>query len=296
MGDLLPVLLLSLVVCGGAKRQPNMILVMCDDLDKLLGGETAIPQVKRLLGEGGADAAHYFVSSPKCTPSRSAWLSGRHYHNLRPFGRTTGTGLNTSNFFDEDAVFPTLRKAGYKTALFGKIHNNQAEWLCNPRNHTEPFDHIETECSPCGGYYRTGKDEWVAKGTHDDVPVLQTLDPASPWSNYSEAQYGNRTIRWVHFFSSFVARQPSVQAQCRPTHCRSQIYDIVVLSVLQRWRPVAGKLRHCKPMTRFLLTFAQILGQIALSPPVEGVAATWRRVFDGRTCNKEQRLTTVRHV
>jgi hypothetical protein len=24
-------------------------------------------------------------------------------------------------------------------------------------NHTEPFDHIETECGPCGGYYRTGK-------------------------------------------------------------------------------------------------------------------------------------------
>ena len=56
---------------------------MCDDLDKLLGGENAIPQVKRLLGAAGADASHYFVSSPKCTPSRSAWLSGRHYHNLR---------------------------------------------------------------------------------------------------------------------------------------------------------------------------------------------------------------------
>ena len=79
--------------------------------------------------------------------------------------------------------------------------------MCHENNHTEPFDHIETECSPCGGYYRTGttpgclilprrrisyfafsgKNEWVKKETHDDVPQLETLDPASPWSNYSEA-------------------------------------------------------------------------------------------------------------
>jgi len=138
------------------KDAPNLFLVMCDDLDKKLGGEGAIPQVKALLGEGGADADNYFVSSPKCTPSRSAWLSGRHYHNLRPHGAKVGPGLNTTNFFDEDAVWPTLRKAGYSTAIFGKIHNNQGSWLCSPGNHSEPFDHIETECGPCGGYYRTG--------------------------------------------------------------------------------------------------------------------------------------------
>ena len=166
-------------------------------MDIVLGGVTATPQVKSILGDGGATASNYFVSSPKCTPSRSAWLSGRHYHNLRPNGRTTGAGLNTSSLFGEDAVFPTLRRAGYTTGIFGKIHNNQGDWLCNANNHTEPFDHIETECSPCGGYYRTGKDQWVRKDEHDSVPQLETLDPASAYSNYSEAQYGNRTIAWI---------------------------------------------------------------------------------------------------
>lgn len=190
--------LLALSTAGLASGgRPNVVLVMCDDLDKLLGGETAIPQVRSLLGDGGATAKHYFVSSPKCTPSRSAWLSGRHYHNLRPNGATTGRGLNTSNFFDLDAIFPTMRRAGYLTAIFGKIHNDQAGWLCRPNNHTEPFDHIETECSPCGGYYRTGPNEWVHKETHDSIPYLETLYPSSPFSNYSEAQYGNRTIRWI---------------------------------------------------------------------------------------------------
>lgn len=41
---------------------------MCDDMDLLLGGVNATPQVKSLLGDGGATAINYFVSSPKCTP------------------------------------------------------------------------------------------------------------------------------------------------------------------------------------------------------------------------------------
>ena len=52
--------------------------------------------------------------------------------------------------FDVDAVFPVLRRAGYATAFFGKIHNGQSGWLCSPENHSEPFDHFETECQPCG--------------------------------------------------------------------------------------------------------------------------------------------------
>ena len=53
--------------------KPNFILVMCDDMDLVLGGVSATPQVKRLLGSKGASGSNYFVSSPKCTPSRSAW-------------------------------------------------------------------------------------------------------------------------------------------------------------------------------------------------------------------------------
>ena len=51
----------------------------------------------------------------------------------------SGTGLNTSSLFDRDAVFPTLRAAGYATAIFGKIHNDQHSWLCGNPNHSEPF-------------------------------------------------------------------------------------------------------------------------------------------------------------
>lgn len=182
-------LLLEALLLSASAKQPNLLLVMCDDLDKMLGSpEIALPQTRELLVRGGVSMENYMVSSPKCTPSRSAWLSGRHYHNLRPNGTMSGTGLNTTNFFDEDAVFPTLRRAGYATALFGKVHNNQKAWLCNPENHSEPFDHIETECSPCGNYYPDSPDAWVTKATHGAPHVYETLQPDSPYTNYSEAQ------------------------------------------------------------------------------------------------------------
>lgn len=178
-------------------KRPNFVYVLMDDMAKKLGDEAAVPQTRKLLKDGGASMENFFVSSPKCTPSRSAWLSGRYYHNIRPNGATSGRGLNTSNHFDRDALFPMLHKAGYQTGIFGKIHNNQASWLCKATNHTEPFTHIETECSPCGGYYRTGKNNWVVKEDDDSIPYLQTLDPKDPWSTYSEPQYGNRTINWI---------------------------------------------------------------------------------------------------
>ena len=110
-------------------KKPNFVYVLCDDMNELLGDEAIVKQTRSLIADQGARAANAYVSSPKCTPSRSAWLSGRYYHNLRP-GQSegapaSGRGLNTSHFFDADAVFPTLHRAGYQTALFGKIHNNR---------------------------------------------------------------------------------------------------------------------------------------------------------------------------
>ena len=40
-----------------------------------------------------------------------------------PNGAKTGIGLNITNLFDPDAVFPSMRSRGYATAIFGKIHN-----------------------------------------------------------------------------------------------------------------------------------------------------------------------------
>eukprot|EP01048_Picozoa_sp_COSAG05_P008686 COSAG05_NODE_674_length_7989_cov_2.918504_5_plen_362_part_00 len=185
------------------RGRPNVLLIMTDDLDLELGSEAALPQTQRLLAAGGVRMLNSFVSSPRCSPSRAAFLTGRHCHNLMPNLHREKSPkklkVDGATMFDPDAVFPTMRRAGYRTAIFGKIQNTQSGWLCMPQNHSEPFDHIETACKVCGDYYRPGPTDWVTKQTHGDSHVLGPCcaGAEAAFSNYSEAQYGNRTIRWI---------------------------------------------------------------------------------------------------
>ena len=113
--------------------------------------------------------------SPKCTPSRTGQYAGRYYHNVRPEHVDIAVGpggLNQSTLFDRDALFPTLKGAGYLTGVVGKLHNAQAQWFCRENNKTTPFSFISKQCEPCGGYYRT---EYVVKHIGDPYPTYETI-------------------------------------------------------------------------------------------------------------------------
>ena len=46
-----------------------------------------------------------------------------------PNGAKTGIGLNITNLFDPDAVFPSMRSRGYATAIFATYC--AGEWFYN---------------------------------------------------------------------------------------------------------------------------------------------------------------------
>jgi len=48
--------------------------------------------------------------------------------------------------FEPDALFPMLHSNGYWTSIVGKVHNDQAQFLCKPDNNTAPFTHVHTAC------------------------------------------------------------------------------------------------------------------------------------------------------
>jgi hypothetical protein len=118
-------------------KLPNLVYILNDDTDVLLGGAASLVQTRKLLGDAGADFTQFRTLSPKCTPSRTGQLAGRHYHNVRPAQKLSsqrptppGGGLNQSTMFDADALFPMLHSHGYWTSAVGKIHNGQKEFLC----------------------------------------------------------------------------------------------------------------------------------------------------------------------
>eukprot|EP00051_Salpingoeca_urceolata_P019955 m.295355 g.295355 ORF g.295355 m.295355 type:complete len:161 (-) comp19512_c0_seq13:1228-1710(-) len=70
-------------------NQPNIVFIMTDDQDTLLGGKTPMNKSLPVLAKRGATLTNWVVHTPVCCPSRSEVLTGRYFHNLArtPVGR-----------------------------------------------------------------------------------------------------------------------------------------------------------------------------------------------------------------
>jgi len=119
-------------------KQPNIILINCDDLgygDLGVYGSTAnrTPAIDRMAAEG-VRFTDFYMASPVCSPSRGAMMTGCYPPRIG-FGSFEGqcvlfpgqgVGLNPS----EITIARLLKQAGYATAHIGKWHcGDQEEFL-----------------------------------------------------------------------------------------------------------------------------------------------------------------------
>ena len=122
---------LPAVIAAADVRRPNIIVVLVDDLGyadfSCYGGNVKTPNVDRLAAEG-IRFTQYYVNSPICSPSRTAFLTGQYpirwditsYIDNRELNRRRGM----AQFLDPKApsLARILRTAGYRTGHFGKWH------------------------------------------------------------------------------------------------------------------------------------------------------------------------------
>ncbi len=128
--------LLGLTACaaGGdrlatAARQPNVIIILADDLGygdtSAYGGPVPTPNLEALAASGVKFTSGY-VAAAVCAPSRAALMSGRsptrYGFEFNPVGRDELTGLALT----ETTVAQLMKRAGYATAMVGKWHIGQA--------------------------------------------------------------------------------------------------------------------------------------------------------------------------
>ena len=106
-----------------AKRPPNIVLVLTDDLEPSL--LRFMPRVRAMQARG-ANFTNYTVSDSLCCPSRASILTGQYPHtsgiytNTEPdggYGKFKRLGLEQQTF----AV--SMQRAGYQTSFMGKYMN-----------------------------------------------------------------------------------------------------------------------------------------------------------------------------
>lgn len=115
--------LLAMTACQrSADRPPNVVVILVDDLrwdDIGVAGHPFVetPAIDRLAREG-ARFLNAFASTPLCSPSRAAILTGQHVHTN---GIIDNTARDSASHRLSTFALP-LQQAGYQTGFFGKWH------------------------------------------------------------------------------------------------------------------------------------------------------------------------------
>ena len=206
-------LLCVLAQGGGTKPKPNLILILLDDQDHVLGGMDPYPNIQRLLGRDGTNFSNFFVNTPVCCPSRAELMGGRYGHNnlVDTLRSSDSGGLHgcmwanvTGPYFVQNQLGTYLSKLGYTNGLFGKYMNVPA---CSC-----PVEAGCREMSKGGQAVPPGWDRWFAlcnmgkyftNTYNDDGRKVSTGELPQ---DYMTAVIGNRTIAWLDKVAG--ARQP----------------------------------------------------------------------------------------
>ncbi|MDD2600098.1 MAG: arylsulfatase [Kiritimatiellae bacterium] len=135
---------------ANAAEQPNVVVILADDQgwgDLSLHGNTNLetPNIDSLARDGAQFDCFYV--SPVCSPTRAEFLTGRHH--VRCGVWSTSEGGERINA-DETTIADVFKRAGYKTAAFGKWHSGmQYPYHPNARG----FDEFYGFCSGHWGNY-----------------------------------------------------------------------------------------------------------------------------------------------
>ena len=110
------------------RPQPNVVVVLADDLDAALGtiGPSTTPNIFDRIAAAGATFERAYVTDSLCCPSRTTLLRGQYTHNhgvLTNGGATGGYERYGPLDLEASTLATWLRAAGYQTALVGKYIN-----------------------------------------------------------------------------------------------------------------------------------------------------------------------------
>ena len=139
-------ILVSLPISVSEARQPNIVLILADDLGygdlSSYGADDLKSSHIDSLAAAGMRFDRFYANSPVCSPTRAALLSGRYPPMVGVPGVIRTKAADNWGYLAQDAVMlpEMLKRAGYHTGMVGKWHLG----LEAPnRPHDRGFDHFK---------------------------------------------------------------------------------------------------------------------------------------------------------
>ena len=158
------------------KHPPNVLIILTDDQTSR-NTMSAMPETRRIFGEGGVRFTNAVATTPVCCPSRSSIFSGRYVHNHAVIGNHSSRMLDHTKTMQHE-----LQEAGYTTSIVGKFLNFWTEappffdrWAIFDRSYSSPVFDVDGE-SVKGGYSTTTVREHAL-----DLLEDFEIDDGRPW-------------------------------------------------------------------------------------------------------------------
>ena len=140
MKHLPAILFFALLASSHPAAQPNIVFILADDMGYgdlgCYGHPVAKTPVIDQLARDGVRFTQHYANGPECSPTRTAFLTGRYQQRAGGLECAIGTG-NVGRYDDairlakarqlglpaKQVVLPSaLKKPGYSSGLFGKWH------------------------------------------------------------------------------------------------------------------------------------------------------------------------------
>ena len=233
-------------VCAGKDKPVNILFIVADDLGiRDLGSYGSdfyrTPNLDKLATQGMRFTRAY-AACPVCSPTRASILTGRYPQRVQltdalPWDRLYANPkmVPPDHLKELPAELPTyakaLRKAGYRTALFGKWHlGNEDQFFKKGAHKNYGFDEA---------FDKNGKDKGVEALTAKTLAFLKE-NQKTP------------------FMLTLMHHTPHVPLTCPPNY--KGIYDKVKPGRFQKNKTYAGMISHLDDSTGRILKTLTALG------------------------------------
>ncbi len=183
------VLALVGVACSAPKPQPNVLILLADDLGYAdlgsYGGVAATPHLDALAGEG-TTFTNCYSGAPNCSPARVSLLTGKMpfrsgMYSYRP-------PHHVMHLPDEEVTMAEVFElAGYQTAHFGKWHLS-----CLPQDTTL----MQPQPDEQGFHYSIGTENNSEPSHFNPVNFVKNGEPMGTLQGYSSHLLVDQIEEW----------------------------------------------------------------------------------------------------